>query len=82
MIKKDKLYHMIGGGIITYIVHQFDLEPRPELIYSLIYVIIASVIKEIYDVYKPKPSGFDIYDIVAAIFGSLLTIILISEIHL
>ena len=81
-MKKDKIYHMIGGALIAFLVHLFGFDARSGLIYSIIAVLIASVLKEVYDMKKNNPTGFDIYDIAAAIFGCLLMIIIISETNL
>ena len=82
MIPRDKIYHMIIGMVASYITHQFELDARSELIYSLISTLTVSIMKEVYDMKKKKPTGFDIYDIAAAIFGCLLMIIIISETNL
>jgi len=55
--KYDKLAHFIGGMIMFFL--------------SIQMAISIMVMKEIYDCYKVKKTGFDINDIVSGIGGYL-----------
>ena len=61
--KNDKLAHFIiitCLTIICYCVLKF---------YAIFVIIIVSVGKEIYDIYKPNPTGFDVKDILYDTLG-------------
>lgn len=72
MTYSDKLKHLICGmalGLATYFSG-----------YILFGVIISTFIffaKEVYDIYKPNPTGFDWFDIAADYFGYSILIILL-----
>ena len=66
-MSKDKLYHLLVGaifGVATYLSGHWLL--------GFVLATIVFVIKEVYDMYKPNPTGFDTLDLTADYIGLLL----------
>jgi len=76
---KDKILHFVCSALILLISFFFFFSLG--LIYptslAIITTIIAGVGKEIYDVYKPKPTGFSWADLVADGLGILFGLLLL-----
>lgn len=72
-VETDKFAHLVCAFGITLVLG---------IIFNLsIAVIITSIIsvgKEIYDIYKPNPSGFSVDDIKFDIFGMFIAILILS----
>ena len=71
MIPKDKIYHFVIGAIFGIFT----------IWLPVVVVLIAATFvffnKEIYDKYKPQPTGFDWWDILADYVGLTVTTIII-----
>lgn len=66
-IRPDLLLHMsVSAGICLLLTFFF-----PNWIAGIITLTIG-IIKEIYDIYKTNPTGFDVADIIADILGILI----------
>ena len=70
----DKIKHIIAGAIIaipTYFLAQHFLNFNEEnsAVAGIAMAGLGGLAKEIYDMYKPKPTGFDKYDILATVIG-------------
>ena len=65
-MKKDKVLHLIVGaifGVATYLSGHWML--------GFVIATIIFVLKEVYDMYKPNPTGFDTLDLTADYIGLL-----------
>lgn len=62
MITKDKIFHFIVGLV-------FGLSYYFIALWSFVFGSIAFLGKEVYDKYKPNPTGFDWCDIIADYLG-------------
>ena len=71
MIQIDKIKHFAVGAVLGLLTLWFPI------IWVLIIATIVFVNKEIYDCYKPQPTGFDCMDILADYIGLATTIIII-----
>ena len=87
-MKTDKLKHFIVGaalGLLTFPTSYFT-GLWWALIISLISCSFIFVFKEIWDVYKPKPTGFDKQDILADysgwISGAIISFIVYNAIQI
>ena len=76
VMKKDKVLHLIVGaifGVATYITGAWLL--------GLIIATIIFVSKEVYDMYKPLPTGFDLADLFADYIGFAFGFWLVGMLH-
>jgi len=74
MIAKDKIFHFIVGLV-------FGLSYYFVALWAVLFGTVIFVGKEVYDIYKPNPTGFDWMDILADYTGfsiGLLIAILIK----
>lgn len=62
MITKDKILHFIVGLV-------FGLSYYFVALWSVLFGTVIFVGKEVYDIYKPNPTGFDWMDILADYLG-------------
>ena len=71
MIPKDKIYHFVVGAIFGIFT----------IWLPIVAVLIAATFvffnKEIYDCYKPQPTGFDWWDILADYVGFTVSTLII-----
>ena len=63
MIQTDKIKHVAVGAVFGLLTIWIPI------IWVLIFATIVFVNKEIYDCYKPQPTGFDWWDILADYIG-------------
>ena len=71
MIPTDKIKHFAVGAVFGLFTIWLPI------IWVLIFATIVFVNKEIYDCYKPQPTGFDWWDILADYIGLATTTIII-----
>ena len=71
MIPKDKIYHFVVGAIFGIFTIWIPI------IWVLIFATIIFFNKEIYDKYKPQPTGFDWWDILADYVGFTVSTLII-----
>lgn len=69
MIPKDKILHFLVGLV-------FGLSYYFIAFWSLLFATIVFFNKEIYDKYKPNPTGFDWWDIAADYAGLLIGLLI------
>lgn len=76
ILKYDKVLHFIinfvGVIVISYYIN---------IVFATIIMVIISVLKEFYDVIKPKPTGFSINDLIADVIGMTIGIFVYMLIH-
>ena len=80
MIPKDKLYHIISGTIIATIGFfigklVFNLDENNAAKVGLALTIVGGLSKEVYDMKKKNPTGFDKIDLLATVVGGAFTVI-------
>jgi hypothetical protein len=69
-MQSDKLKHFIVGGALGALSYFFSVG------YGFIFASLIFIGKEIYDCYKPNPTGFDELDLLADYLGYFLILII------
>ncbi len=81
-IPKDKTLHFVAGATIsaiTYnVVKDITKDERKAKVYSLVTPLLIGVAKEIYDTQKKNPTGFDVNDLGATVYGGAMITIIID----
>ena len=71
LFESDKIKHFIVGFLLPLILYKFT-----PIEHALVLCTIVFVSKEIIDIYKPNPTGFDWLDILADYLGLLVWFLL------
>lgn len=77
----DKLKHFFACMTLVFCISltlflTFGVIAELSLVFGVITSALISLAKEIYDVVKPNPTGFDVDDLIADSFGALFGVIL------
>lgn len=68
----DKIHHYVYAFAIADVLD--NLIPLKVVAYGV--VIVVLVLKEVYDMYKPNPTGFDYVDILFGILGVITQVLI------